>query len=133
MTVHADFPDDLVYTSEHEWLRVEGAEARIGLTSYAQEELGDIVFVDLPDVGTQVQFLAKLGEIESVKVASEIFSPATGEITSRNDALELNPELVNKDPHGEGWLVKILLTEPLSSNLLDALSYRQLVARLRGE
>ena len=128
-----DVPEDRFYTSEHEWLLVEGESARVGLTSYAQEELGDIVFVDLPDAGTQIAFMGKLGEVESVKVASEIFSPAAGEVTSKNQALEDKPELVNEDPYGDGWLVNLRLTEPQSEELMDATAYRELIARLRGE
>lgn len=128
-----DVPDDRSYTSEHEWLLVEGETARVGLTDYAQEELGDIVFVDLPGAGAQISFMGKLGEVESVKVASEIFSPAAGEVTSKNEALEDKPELVNEDPYGEGWLVTMRLTEPTSSELLDAKAYRALIDRLRGE
>ena len=128
-----DVPEDRFYTSEHEWLLVEGESARVGLTSYAQEELGDIVFVDLPDAGTQIAFMGKLGEVESVKVASEIFSPAAGEVTSKNQALEDKPELVNEDPYGDGWLVNLRLTEPQSEELMDANAYRELIARLRGE
>jgi glycine cleavage system H protein len=128
-----DVPEDRFYTSEHESLLIEGETARIGLTSYAQEELGDIVFVDLPDVGTHVSFMAKLGEVESVKVANEIFSPASGEVTSKNEALGDRPELVNQDPFGEGWLVTMRLTEPTNEELMDAASYRELIRRLRGE
>lgn len=126
-------PEDRFYTPEHEWLLIEGENARVGLTDYAQEELGDIVFVDLPDAGIQVAFMGKLGEVESVKVASEIFSPAAGDVTSKNEALEDRPELVNEDPYGEGWLVTMRLTEPASQELLDAGAYRELIARLKGE
>ena len=132
-TQDEDVPQDRLYTSEHEWLLIDGDGARVGLTSYAQEELGDIVFVDLPDAGMKVDFMGKLGDVESVKVASEIFSPAAGEVTSKNDALEDKPELLNEDPYGEGWLVTLRLTEPASSELMDAAAYRELIARLRGE
>ncbi len=128
-----DVPEDRLYTSEHEWLLQEGESVRVGLTSYAQEELGDIVFVDLPAPGATVDFMGKLGEVESVKVASEIFSPATGEVTSVNQALDDTPELVNKDPYGEGWLVTMRLTAPASDQLMDAGGYRDLIARLHGE
>src|ERR671915_792104 len=96
-------PEELRYTAEHEWLRVEGDVARVGITDYAQDQLGDIVYVDMPKVGDAVSFLGKFGEIESVKVASEIFSPAAGEVVEINQAIDENPELVNKDPYGEGW------------------------------
>jgi glycine cleavage system H protein len=128
-----DVPEDRFYTSEHEWLLIDGENARVGLTAYAQEELGDIVFVDLPNAGEQVAFMGKLGEVESVKVASEIFSPAAGEVTTTNGALEDKPELVNEDPYGEGWLVTMRLTEPTSEELMDAAAYRELIARLRGD
>lgn len=132
-TQGTEIPDDRLYSTEHEWLLVDGENARVGLTAYAQDELGDIVYVDLPGAGTQVDFMAKLGEVESVKVASEIFSPAAGEVTAKNDALEDQPELVNQDPYGEGWLVTMRLTEPPSDELLDAAGYRELINRLRGE
>jgi glycine cleavage system H protein len=128
-----DVPEDRLYTSEHEWLLSEDGVARVGLTGYAQEELGDIVFVDLPAPGTEVSFMGKLGEVESVKVASEIFSPAAGEIASINEKLHDAPELVNQDPYGEGWLVTIRLAGPAAQELMDAAGYRELIARLRGE
>jgi glycine cleavage system H protein len=127
-------PDDLKYSSEHEWLRIEGDVARVGITVYAQDQLGDIVYVDLPHVGETVKFMGKFGEIESVKVASEIFSPASGEIAEINSALDQSPELVNKDPYGEGWLVAIRLSDASEAGkLLDAAGYGQLVAKERGE
>jgi glycine cleavage system H protein len=127
-------PDDLKYSSEHEWLRIEGDVARVGITDYAQDQLGDIVYVDLPHVGETVKFMGKFGEIESVKVASEIFSPASGEIAEINSALDQSPELVNKDPYGEGWLVAIRLSDASEAGkLLDAAGYGQLVAKERGE
>ena len=126
-------PDDRLYSSEHEWLLQEGDSVRVGLTAYAQDELGDIVFVDLPAVGATVGFMTKLGEVESVKVASEIFSPAAGEVLSVNDALGDAPELVNQDPYGEGWLVTMRPDGPTSGDLLDADGYRALIARLRGD
>ena len=128
-----DVPDDRLYTTEHEWLLQEDGIARVGLTAYAQEELGDIVFVDLPELGREVSFMGKLGEVESVKVASEIFSPAAGEISSINEKLQDTPELLNQDPYGEGWLVTIRLTGPLADELMDAGAYRKLIARLLGE
>jgi glycine cleavage system H protein len=127
-------PGDLKYSSEHEWLRIDGDVARVGITDYAQDQLGDIVFVDLPNVGATVAFMGKLGEIESVKVASELFSPAAGEVTEINAALDANPELVNNDPFGEGWLVAIRLSDSADlDKLLDAAGYEKLVAKERGE
>lgn len=127
-------PEDLKYSTEHEWLRLDGDVARVGITDYAQDQLGDIVFVDLPKVGETVKFMAKFGEIESVKVASEIFSPAGGEIAEINAALDQSPELVNKDPYGGGWLVAIRLSDAAEvDRLLDAAGYEKLVAKERGE
>ncbi|MGE0058154.1 MAG: glycine cleavage system protein GcvH [Dehalococcoidia bacterium] len=127
-------PEDLKYSTEHEWLRIDGDVARVGITDYAQDQLGDIVFVDLPKVGETVKFMGKFGEIESVKVASEIFSPAAGEIAEINDALDASPELVNKDPYGDGWLVAIRLSNAAEvEELLDAAGYAKLVAKERGE
>jgi glycine cleavage system H protein len=126
-------PEDLKYSTEHEWLRVDGDTARVGITDYAQDQLGDIVYVDLPKVGDKVAFMGKFGEIESVKVASEIFSPAAGEIVEINEALDQSPELVNKDPYGEGWLVAIRLSEGERDQLLDAKGYSALVAKERGQ
>ena len=127
-------PDDLKYSTEHEWLRIEGDVARVGITDYAQDQLGDIVYVDLPKKADSLSFMGKLGEIESVKVASEIFSPAAGEIVEINEALDASPELVNKDPYGEGWLVAIRLSDKGDlDKLLDAAGYGQLVAKERGE
>lgn len=126
-------PGDLKYSTEHEWLRVEGDIARVGITDYAQDELGDIVYVDLPKVGATAKFMGKFGEIESVKVASEIFSPASGEIAEINAALDQAPELVNKDPYGEGWLVAIRLSDATElDQLLDAAGYEAFVNRERG-
>ncbi len=133
VTQDDNVPEDRFYTSEHEWLLLEGETVRVGLTFNAQEELGDIVFVDLPGLGTTVDFMGKLGEVESVKVASEIFSPAAGEVTSVNEALADAPELVNADPYGEGWLVTMRLTAPTSDELMDPAGYRSLIARLHGE
>jgi len=132
-TQDEDVPADRLYTAEHEWLLIDGENARVGLTSYAQEELGDIVFVYLPAAGTQLEYMGKLGEVESVKVASEIFSPAAGEVTLKNEALEDKPELLNEDPYGQGWLLTLRLTQPASDELMDAAAYRELIAHLRGE
>jgi glycine cleavage system H protein len=127
-------PQDLRYTPEHEWLRLEGEQARVGITDYAQHSLGDIVYVDLPKVGTSVSFMKKLGEIESVKVASELFSPANGEVIEVNEALNDAPELVNQDPYGKGWLVLLRLDRAAEANdLLDAAGYAARVRLEQGE
>ena len=127
-------PGDLRYSTEHEWLRIEGDIARVGITDYAQDQLGDIVYVDMPKAGDSVKFMGKFGEIESVKVVSEIFSPASGEIAKINDSLDANPELVNQDPYGGGWLVAIRLSDASEvDNLLDAAAYEALIKKERGE
>ncbi|MBD3592126.1 glycine cleavage system protein GcvH [Bacteroides sp. GM023] len=102
-----DFPQNLKYTNEHEWIRVEGDIAYVGITDYAQEQLGDIVFVDIPTVGESLEADEVFGTIEVVKTISDLFLPVAGEVMEQNEALEENPELVNKDPYGEGWLIKM--------------------------
>jgi glycine cleavage system H protein len=101
------YPEDLRYTSEHEWARREGEAVRVGITHFAQDSLGDIVYVDIPGPGTPVTAGQPFGEVESTKSVSDLFSPVTGEIVERNGALEEAPELVNQDPYGEGWMVVI--------------------------
>ena len=133
MTNESRVPDDLRYSTEHEWLRIEGDTARIGITDYAQDELGDIVYVEMPKPGLKVSFMSKFAEIESVKVASEVFSPAAGEIVEVNAALANAPELVNKDPYDKGWLVVIRLTDSNEvDKLLDAAGYRELIRKEQG-
>lgn len=114
----ASSPDDRKYSKEHEWARTDGDVARIGITDYAQDQLGDVVYVDLPEPGATVAQFEKMGEIESVKAVSELFSPVSGEVLRVNDAVVEKPELVNSDPHGEGWLIEVRLT---SAAELDAL------------
>jgi glycine cleavage system H protein len=103
-------PPDLRYTKEHEWVKVEGDTGTIGITDYAQDQLGDIVFVELPAAGTSVEYMQKFGEIESVKAVSELFSPVTGEVVETNGAIADNPQLVNEEPYGGGWMLRVLLT-----------------------
>lgn len=124
-----EIPDGLRYTDDHEWLRVEGEDAVVGVTAYAAGELGDVVFVELPAVGTKVAKSQAFGVIESVKTASDLFSPAAGEVVAVNDALADKPELVNDDPYGEGWLVRVRLDDPAAAkdDLRDAASYRELI------
>lgn len=123
-----DFPQNLKYTNEHEWIRVEGDIAYVGITDYAQEQLGDIVFVDIPTVGEALEADEVFGTIEVVKTISDLFLPVAGEVMEQNEALEENPELVNKDPYGEGWLIKI---KPANlkdvEDLLDAEGYKAVV------
>ncbi|RMG23074.1 MAG: glycine cleavage system protein GcvH [Armatimonadetes bacterium] len=119
-------PEELKYTKTHEWIRIEGETATIGITEYAQSELGDIVYVDLPEPGRAVQAGQTFGSIESVKTVSDLYAPADGEIVEVNEALQGQPELVNTDPYGQGWLVKIsLASEP--ADLLDAAAYAETI------
>jgi glycine cleavage system H protein len=118
-------PDDLKYTAEHEWVRTGGDRLRAGITDYAQEQLGDVVFVSLPDVGTSVTAGEACGEVESTKSVSDIYAPVSGVIVSRNEELDAHPDLVNTDPYGSGWLVEIEPTDATSVEaLLDAATYR---------
>jgi glycine cleavage system H protein len=103
-------PSDRKYTKEHEWVRIDADVGTAGITDYAQDQLGDIVFVDLPASGTKVMALAKFGEIESVKAVSELFSPVSGEVVERNEALTDNPQWVNDDPYGDGWMIRVRLS-----------------------
>ena len=117
-------PTDLRYTRTHEWVRVEGDVATIGVSDHAQNELGDITYLELPDPGTEVESSKPLGVVESVKAASDIYSPLDGEIVERNDGLLDSPETVNSDPYGGAWLVKIRLSNPAQvDELMDSVSY----------
>jgi glycine cleavage system H protein len=125
-----NFPDNLKYTKEHEWIRIDGNTGMIGITDYAQGELGDIVYVDTPAAGTKVEKGKSFGTIEAVKAVSEIFSPVSGEITETNADLKNNPEIVNKDPYGKGWMVKVSIAdEGQLADLLDAKAYRSLIGK----
>ena len=122
------YPEDLKYTSEHEWIRTPGeadGSVRVGITHFAQDSLGDIVFVSLPEVGTQVQAGSPVGELESTKSVSDIYAPVTGTVVARNEALDSTPEVVNNDPYGDGWLFEVV-PDDLSSvdGLLDAAAYQ---------
>ena len=121
-----DFPDDLKYTAEHEWVRSgDGDTIRVGITSFAQEALGDVVFVTLPDVGAEVTPGTACGEVESTKSVSDIYPPVAGTVTARNDALDASPELVNSDPYGEGWMFELQVGDSAATDgLLDAEAYR---------
>ncbi len=122
------YPEDLRYTKEHEWVRVEGDTGVIGITHHAQEALGDIVYVDLPKAGTQVERGKSLGSVESVKAVSDIYSPVSGEVTAVNEALSGAPEKLNADPYGEAWLVKVRLSAPGDLvNLMNASEYQTYV------
>ena len=121
-------PEDLQYTKDHEWLRTEGDTVRVGVTDYAQDALGDIVFVTLPEAGTQVRAGETCGEVESTKSVSDIYAPVTGTVVERNDALDASPELVNSDPYGDGWMLAIRLDDAADGSgdteLLDAAAYQ---------
>jgi glycine cleavage system H protein len=122
------YPDNFRYTKEHEWLRIEGDQATVGITFHAQKELGDIVYVDLPKVGTHVEQAKPIGSVESVKAVSDIFAPMSGEVVEVNALLTDSPEKLNADPHGEAWLVKIKLSAPQeTSHLLSAADYQAYV------
>ena len=123
------YPDDLKYTTEHEWVREPGEQAgsvRIGITHYAQDALGDIVYVSLPEVGESVAAGGTCGELESTKSVSDVYAPVSGEVVARNDALDTTPELVNNDPYGGGWLFEVVPSDRTElDGLLDASSYEE--------
>ena len=122
-------PAELRYSKEHEWVRVQGDRAVIGITAHAANELGDVVFVDLPQVGATLKQFAVFGAVESVKAVSDLFSPISGSVLARNEALSAAPESINADPYGSGWLLEIQLGDPAELNLLlDAAGYDQLTA-----
>ncbi len=121
-----DIPDEFGYTAEHEWVAVEDGMARIGITDYAQSELGDIVFVELPEVGNETTQMEPFGTIEAVKAVSDLFAPVSGKVVEVNTLLEDQPELINTDPYGEGWILKIKLKDELEAQkLLSAEEYRK--------
>jgi glycine cleavage system H protein len=125
-----EYPDGLLYHSEHDWARVDGDTATLGITWFAQDQLGELVFFDPPEAGTQIQKDASYAEVESVKAVSDVIAPLSGEILEANEALSESPELVNNDPYGDGWLVKIRLADPgEASDLMDAAAYRQHIGR----
>jgi glycine cleavage system H protein len=132
--VTTEYPSDLRYTAEHEWARLEGDVVRVGITYYAQDALGDVVYVELPDPGTRVTQDAPFGEIQSPKAVSDLFAPVTGEIVERNEEVVGAPELVNEDPYGEGWLVAIRPDNKAElEGLLTASAYTELVESLSEE
>jgi glycine cleavage system H protein len=123
------YPATFRYTKEHEWVQVEGKQARIGITDHAQAELGDVVFVELPSIGTVVKKGGHLGTVESVKAVSDVFAPLSGKVIAVNSALESSPELVNQAPHADGWIVLIEVSDPSETgDLLDAAAYQALIA-----
>ncbi len=123
-----NIPNDLKYTKDHEWVRIEGDTATVGITDYAQSELGDIVYVDVDTLDETLDREEVFGTIEAVKTVSDLFLPLSGEITEFNGKLEDNPELVNQDPYGDGWIIKMKISNPgESDNLLDAKAYQELL------
>jgi glycine cleavage system H protein len=121
-----EVPKDLLYTLEHEWIRVDGKNAVIGITHFAQEQLGDIVFVELPEVGSELEKESPFGVVESVKTVSDLYAPASGKITKVNKELETNPEQVNNEPYGVGWIVEIELSDEQGlESLLDPDAYNE--------
>lgn len=127
-----EYPQDRRYTKEHEWARAEDdGRVRVGITDFAQDALGDVVYVDVPEVGTEVQSGQPFGEVESTKSVSDVYSPLSGKVVERNAQLEERPELVNEDPYGEGWIVAIEPSDPAQlEGLLDADAYQRFVAGL---
>jgi len=123
------YPNDYRYTKEHEWIKVSGDVGTIGITDYAQHELGDVVFTELPTAGAKLEAGQMFGTIESVKAVSEIYAPVSGEVTEANRALSSTPELVNSDPHGAAWLIKVKLSKPAElTALMDAAAYQAFVS-----
>jgi glycine cleavage system H protein len=126
----ASYPADLKYTKEHEWAKLEGKNARVGITEFAQAELGDVVFVDLPKIGARVQAMQTFGVVESVKAVSDLYAPLSGEIIEINADLAKSPELVNTDPYGKGWMIVVALSNPKEfENLLTAAQYEEFISQ----
>jgi glycine cleavage system H protein len=124
----ASYPEDLKYHQEHDWARIEGDQATFGITWFAQDALGEVVFFDPPDVGSHLSRDAAYAEVESVKAVSDVYAPLSGEVVEVNDALEDAPEQINQDPYGEGWLVKVKLSDPSEAgSLLDVDAYKELL------
>jgi len=125
-----NFPENIRYTNDHEWLRLEGDEAVVGITDYAQSELGEIVYVDVTTVGETVGRDETFGSIEAVKTVSDLLMPVAGEVLALNDKLETQPELVNSDPYGEGWIIRVAVADPSEADkLLDAGAYRSFIGK----
>jgi glycine cleavage system H protein len=123
------YPDDLRYSKEHEWVRVEGGRATIGITSFAADELGDIVFVELPEIGAELRQFATFGVVESVKAVSDLFSPVSGRVLEVNEALRDAPELVNGDAYGDGWMLRVELADDGElAQLMDSAAYAEQIA-----
>jgi glycine cleavage system H protein len=122
------YPPDLKYTKDHEWVRIAGSEARVGITDYAQKQLGDVVYVELPEAGRVLKEHEGFGTVESVKAVSELFSPVAGEVTEANAGLVSSPEAINTDPYGKAWMIKVKLADPKAvAALMDAAAYGKYV------
>ncbi len=125
-----NFPENVKYTADHEWIRVEGKFGWIGITDYAQSELGDIVYIEIPAVGAKVEKGKSFGTIEAVKAVSDLFAPISGEVVEVNLEMNDHPEVVNKDPYDKGWMVKIVITDPAQlDTLLDVQAYKKLIGK----
>ena len=125
-----NFPENITYTEDHEWIRVDGDVGTVGITEYAQEELGDIVFVELPKPGKQIKQGESFGTIEAVKAVSDLYAPVSGEVIEVNPALEKTPEVINSDPYGKGWMLKMRIRDKSEmANLPDAKKYRELIGK----
>lgn len=126
--LHMDFPQDLLYSREHEWVRIQGEMATIGITAFAQDQLGDIVYVDIEALGQSVERNSTFGSVEAVKTVSDLFMPLNGTIVEVNESLNDKPELVNSDPYGKGWMIKIQMEEdPGQADLMNASEYAKMV------
>ena len=124
------YPDGLLYHPEHDWAKVDGDTATFGVTWYAQDQLGEVVFFDPPDVGAQISANSAYAEVESVKAVSDVFAPMSGEVTEVNEALKDTPEKINEDPYGEGWMVRVRLSDPSEADsLMDANAYKESLGR----
>lgn len=129
-----ELPEDLKYTREHEWVSIDGSVATIGITDHAQEQLGDVVFVELPSVGDRVEKADAFGVVESTKAVSDVYAPISGEVTEVNDDLPDNPELINEDPYGDGWMVKVTLGDSADlADLMTADEYRKFIEESAAE
>jgi glycine cleavage system H protein len=125
-----NFPENLKYTKDHEWIRIEGGIGIIGITEYAQGELGDVVFVELPSIGKKIEAGQSFGTVEAVKAVSDLYAPVTGEVTEVNKEIQDTPELVNKEPYERGWMIKVTLAKPDEvKTLLDVEAYKKLIAK----
>jgi len=127
-TKEPTYPEELRYHAEHDWARIEGAEATFGITWYAQDALGEVVFFEPPEAGTEIKKDAAYAEVESVKAVSDVYAPMSGEITAVNEAAKESPEKINEDPYGDGWLVKVKLSDPSEAEaLMDAAAYKKML------